>query len=363
MFYSKYRYHISNDSGAGYTKGHMLVHKNLRYFSATANEIDARLRARLTRWELFALVFALCMSGVFVWVHYQLETEPFDYNVYIRATQGDLVDFYYADWVLPLFWLLAKLPFLAGYFIWGIVGVLSVFFAARVFGGNAALALLTYQMLYILFFGQIAGILVGGLALAWWAMAHKRWDLAGFGFLIACTKFQLGVTFGLLLWLAADITWRQRLRALLLPAVLVILSLVIDPLWPLDLLARIQENPPNDLGSISFWRWLGPIVLLFWIPPLLLSLPANKRLLALAATWAFTLPYFQQTDLLTLFVLPVGWLPVLLGNLGYLFSIYHYSVFQLLGIVPLLIYASIIGPALYKLIRRQFLPVDPASLG
>ncbi len=362
VFCPKYRYHIFKDGGAGYTKYQMLVHKNLQYFSTIPDEIDSRLRARLTLWELFSLGFAFCMIGIFVWVHYHSGSVPFDYSVYIKTAHGDLVEYYYADWALPLFWPLAKLPFLVGYFIWGIAGVLCVFFAARVFGGNVALVLLAYQMLYVLFFGQIAGILVGGLALAWWAMAQRRWNVAGVGFLIACIKFQIGMTFGLLLWLAADITWRQRLRVLLLPTVIVIMSLVIYPLWPLNLLARIQYYPPNELGSISFWRWFGPIALLFWIPPLLLSLPPKNRLLALAATWTLTLPYFQQTDLLSLFVLPVGWLPVLLGNLGYLYFKYQSGVFQLLVIVPLLIYASIIAPALYKLIRNQFSPVDTTSL-
>jgi hypothetical protein len=84
--------------------------------------------------------------------------------------------------------------------------------------------------------------------------------------------------------------------------------------------------------------------LLFWLPPVLLSLSRARRFMALAAASALGLPYFQQTDLLFLFTLPVGW-PVLLGNLGYFFAVYQWLALQALAIVPLVIYGLTLGPA------------------
>jgi hypothetical protein len=52
--------------------------------------------------------------------------------------------------------------------------------------------------------------------------------------------------------------------------------------------------------------------------------------------------------LLALFVLPVGWLPVLLGNLGFLFFKFQFDALQFLGLIPLLIYAALILPATYR---------------
>jgi len=294
-------------------------HTNLAKFGTTAAAMDARLCARLSIWELFALALAFSAVGIFIWVEKSLGIEPYDYDVYIRTAEGDLCQFYYADWMLPIFWLWDQLPYWVGYALWAVLNILCVFFAARIFGGNGALALVTFQSFCALFSGQIIGLLVGGLALGWWGMAHRRWHLAGLGFWLASTKFQLGLSFGLLLWLFADVTWRERLYVLTLPVILLALSMIASPNWPLNLLKRIQDFAPYDWASISFWHWLGPIAFLLWMPPLFLPIDRQKRFLGLAAKIPLTLPYFQQADLLGVFVLPIGWLPIVLGNMGLLF--------------------------------------------
>jgi len=331
----------------------MSFSKSLRRFTTDAAGIDARLRARPTLFESFALVLALSLVGAFTWAYLQWQVQPFDYAVYSRAARGDPGQYFYAEWILPLHWLVSLLPFPLGYIVWSVAGILCLFFAARVFGGHPALVLLVFQTFYVVFLGQITGILIGGLALSWWGMAHRRWHIAGLGLLIAAAKFQIGVAFGLLLLLAADISWRERLRVLLLPAVGAVLSLLFRPAWPLDLLARIQAHPPYDWASISLWRWIGPSALLLWLPPLLLPLARRDRLIALAAACPLALPYFQQADLLTLFVLPVGWLPVLLGNLGYLFFAFRFEALQLLGVVPLIVYSAVVLPSVAKLLSRR----------
>jgi len=329
------------------------LHANLAKFDTTAAEMDARLRARLSLGELFALTLALCSVGIFLWVHGQLHIQPFDYNVYVKTAEGDLLQFYYADWVLPVLWLWARIPYWWGYVLWDILNILCLFLAARIFGGNTTLALLTFQMFYALFLGQIIGILVGGLALGWWAIAHRRWRLAGLGFFLASTKFQIGIPFGLLLWLSAKVTWSERQHILVLPAILAGLSLIWRPNWPLDLLTRIQHVPPYDWGSISLWRWIGPAALVLWLLPLLLPLPRERRFLALAAACPLVIPYFQSADLLTLYALPVGWLPVLLGNLGFLFFEYGFQALRWLWIVPMSVYLAILLPAVYRAIRDK----------
>lgn len=329
----------------------MLHTRGSHLLTADPVSMDHRLRSRPTPWELSALVLALSMSGVFAWIHAQSGGLPYDYDAYISAGQGNLLQHYYMDWILPLYWLFARIPMPWGYLLWSILGILCVYFAARVFGGNTVLVVLSYQMFYVLFLGQITGILIGGLALAWWAMAHKRWYVAGLGFLIAFTKVQIGAL-GLLLWLLADISWKQRLRSLLVPVLASIVLFVINPSWPLDMVARLQRFSPIDWASISLWRWIGPAALLFWLPPLLLPLGRPERFLALMAACPLALPYFQQADLLALFVLPIGWLPVLLGNLGYLFVLFQYEVLALLWIVPLVTYAGLVVPAAFRLIKK-----------
>lgn len=327
-----------------------LFHANLAKFDAAA-EMDARLRSRISAWELFALAFAFCSLGIFLWAHGQLNTVPFDYNNYLNTAKGNFLQFYYAEWVLPVFWLWARIPYWWGYSLWGILNILCLFFAARIFGGSSTLALLSFQMFYVLFLGQIVGILVGGLALGWWTIAHRRWYLAGLGLFLAGAKFQIGIPFGLLLWLTAKVTWSERLRVLILPAILAALSLIWHPTWPLDLMTRIRNTPPYDWGSISLWRWIGPAALILWLLPLLLPLERERRFLALAAACPLVIPYFQSADLVTLYALPIGWLPVLLGNLGFLFFEYGFQALRWLWIVPMSVYLAILSPVLYRLLR------------
>lgn len=315
--------------------------------------MDRRLKARVSWSEFFALALSLSLVGCFIWVYTQVEVPPNDYDVYLRTVAGDFRDYYYAYWLWPVFWLFEKLPLFMGYALWSAVSIVGVFFAGRVFGGRVALALLSFQMMYVVFLGQIIGIIISGLALCWWALAHKRWDLAGFGLILASTKIQTGATLGLLLLVLAPITWRQRLRVLLVPAVVLALSLAAYLRWPLDALENLRANPANDWGSIAPWRWIGPYALLLWLPPLLLRLSPTKRVVALTATMALGLPYFQQTDLLALYVLPIGWLPVLLGNLGYLFFSIYWDALQMLFVVPLLVYLLVVLPEVYKSVRKR----------
>jgi len=314
--------------------------------------MDARLRARLGRLEFFALALAVCVLGILTWVHIRLDYLPYDYDIYLRAVTGDLQQYYYAPWILPLFWLFGKLPYYAGFVLWGLLGIACLFLAARVFGGRAGLSFLTFQFCYIIFLGQITGILIGGLALGWWGMAHRRWYLAGLGFLIAASKFQLGLALGLLLWLAASIAWSDRLKVLAVPVIAVVLSLVLQPSWPADLLERIRAYAPYDWASISLWRYMGVWALGFFVPLLFIPIQKEKRILALAACCTIALPYFQQADLLALYVLPVGWLPVVLGNLGFLFFPYLFAPLQQLWIIPACVYLAALLPALGALVHR-----------
>ena len=323
----------------------------LHHFTDNPTVIEQRVKSRLSRNEAFALFFNLGFLGILVVLHTTYGVRAFDYGSYTNTVHGDFSEWHYAHWFLPVFSALEALPGESGFALWSLANIAGIFCALRVFGGRVAGVMLSYQMLYALFYGQIIGVILGGLALFWWGMARRRWDVAGFGLLVACTKYQVGVPFGLTLWLLADVTWRERLRILAVPTGVALLSLVVYPLWPLDALDYHRQNPPGDWGSISLWRWIGPLALLLWIPPVVLHLSPARRVIAVIATSALALPYFQQGDLLALFVLPVGGLG-LLGNLGYLYLWFRWSALRLLVIIPLIAYLSIAGPPLYGWVRR-----------
>lgn len=308
-------------------------------------QLNWNIRQRLTRGELFALALAFGAAGTFLWLSPQISYAFYDFKIYLNTAHGEFDGYYYAYWYLPIFALLAKLPLSLCYLLWSGINILGVFFAARVFAGKGIVALLSYQMLYTLMYGGISGVIAGALALCWWSLLNKKWYLAGLGIAIASGKFQLGITGGLILLYMADISWKDRLRALIVPALIAVASLFLYPGWHLQLLESIITDPPNSFGSISLWRWLGAWSLLLCIPPLLLPLTPQRRFIALVAASALVLPYFQQSDLLFLLAMPIG-MAGLLGNLGYFLAVYGWSALQLVTLLPLIVYGIALLPAL-----------------
>jgi hypothetical protein len=317
-----------------------------------AQQINLSLRRRITAGELFALALAFSAAGLFLLFSPNISYAFFDFKIYLNTAHGIFDGYYYAYWYLPIFALLARLPLAVSYVLWCSINILGIFFAIRVFGGKAIVALLSYQMFYTLIYGGISGVIVGSLALCWWGLNNRKWYWAGLGVALASGKFQIGITGSLILLLMADISWKDRFRVLVVPALVLISSLFLYPSWPLQLFQNILSDPPNTFGSISLWRWMGPWALLFCIPPLVLPLPPQRRFIAWVATIGLVLPYFQQSDLLFLLVMPIGWVG-LLGNLGYLMIVYGWTALQLLAILPLTVYGTNLLPAFKTLSTAQ----------
>jgi len=311
--------------------------------SAAPRELEAKLSARISVGEAAGLLAALLFTCGFSWILATRYTAAADYQIYIRTAFGSTADYYYANWMLPVFSLLNALPLVPGYIVWSLLNIAGVFFAARIFGGKPFLMLVSYQFLAILYFGQITGIILGGMALFWWGLNRNRSLLAGIGLLICCTKFQIGVPVGLAMLIFGNIGWSTRIKALVVPAVGFGLSLIIYPGWPIDLLRHIQAVPPDSLASISFWRLAGPLALLFWIPPLVLPIQREQRIAALAAAAVIGLPYFQQADLILLYAFPFGYLP-LLGLFGLTFKFFNWPSYFVLVWIPLIFYFTAMLP-------------------
>ena len=313
--------------------------------------IRRRVRAKITRFEFFAIAFCAGMLLAFTWVQSTGAFPPYDYNNYINSAVGNFSFYYYGYWFVPVFSLIHALPGPIGYILWGLLNIAGVWLAARVFGGSAGWALISYQMIYTVFYGQISGVIVGGLALLWWGMAAGRWPVAGLGMIIALTKYTFGLPLALALWLLAEVSWWDRLKVLIIPVAVGLVSLVVYPLWPVQLLHTLASNPPNSDGSIALWRWIGPLALLLWLPVLTLPMPTTPRVILLTATLALALPYFQQTDLVALYILPIGWL-ALLGNLGYFYPLFGWSALQFLALIPLVVYVLTLAPHIAQLRAR-----------
>lgn len=325
-------------------------------FTENPNELKSRLFSLPSLWEFAALSFNVFALGVFIYLGTTKYAGYFDYEVYLQAGRGNFSTgrgFYYAYWILPFLRVLSVLPFRVGLFLWGILNILGTFIGARIFGDQASLVLFSYQALSILFGGQITGIIIGGVGVLWIGLKLEIWLLAAVGLLVASTKYHIGGLFSLLLLLFVDKPLEKKLRVILLTGLFVIISLIKYPGWPIAILQRIQNTPPNSLTNISLWHWLGPVVLLLWIPPLLTPLSKLHRLIALMSALCLAIPYFQQYDLIMLFVLPLGWL-TWLGVLGYGKYFFPIEWLQFLVIIPMITYFSIFFPWVSKYIRKAY---------
>ncbi len=323
-----------------------------------AAALRARLRAPLTRGEIFALTLSAAIAFLFVWVRLDNGGAYYDLNLYLGAAQGNYYGYYYAYWVLPFFRALSLLPIPLSHAFWAGLNIAGIWFACRILGGRGTLALISFQALYSLIFGQITGVLVGALAVLLWAIAEKRFWLAGIALTIALTKPQLGLIPGLAIVLLSSIAWRARLQIVLTPLVAAGASFALYGFWIPDVIARIRELPPIALASISLWQWLGWATLLFWLPPLALPMPRKTRLILLTATNALALPYYQQADLILLWAMPLGAL-ALLGNLGYVFFIGKYTALQILVLVPLGVYLKLVYDASARWLARRMRRATP----
>jgi len=323
--------------------------KDFKIIDPDPKAMDERLRAPLGLWELFGITFCMTLVGIFIWLINIKAGYPVDFLVFM--SKGISPEIFYGYWILPVFSLLKLLPFQIAYSIWCLVNILCLVYTVRVFGGKAMLVLISYQFFTSLYYGNISGILAGGLALCWWGLSHRAWNVAGLGLLIAMTKYQVGLLGLILIWYAA-ISWREFFRLMLVPLFIGLLSVIIYPYWPITMLHKLSGFSFMNLG-ITLWIYIGAWCLIFWIPALLLPLKKPARFLALFCLISFATPYFQHIDLLTLFAFPMGWLP-LLGNIGYLFPFIDKNAVRLIAIIPILLYLICILPATIQQLRRLF---------
>jgi hypothetical protein len=263
-----------------------------------------------------------------------------DYWVYVDATKGNVSQFFYPYWFLIVIELICHLPKFLVFLLWSFINLIGIYAGLRMFGGKWWPMFFSFQVFYVLWVGQVVGIIIGGLTLLSWSLEHKKPYLAGVGLLLTLTKPQMGLPLAIGIILLAKCSWIDRIKTAIVPVIVFALSLLIYPGWPFQLLDVVRTTPPNNLGSISVWDSTGPSILLLWFPIFFLPMGVRDRLLLIACTQAITLPYFQQTDLVLLYMFPIGWLP-LIGNLGFAFFQYGWLVVKFLVIIPVLIYLFI----------------------
>lgn len=253
------------------------------------------------RLDFAALIFGLTFAIVFP---FMFPLASVDYDNYLRKINGNPSQWFYADYLLPLFEMLNLLPHGVGWAILNVLNVIGIYTAAQVMGGNRILCFVSYPFFFMIYYGQVDGLIVGGMGwMAYSLQRQQNWQ-AAFGWLLILIKIQMGIILGpALLWVYA--TPAQRITVIKLTAFLLLLSQLLWPVWTVRwFFHTLFTNNLNHIFSISVWPYTGPLVLVLWLP-LFLSKPP-RRMDWFAATFLLTTPYINPNGLLSLLIFPIG---------------------------------------------------------
>jgi hypothetical protein len=253
----------------------------------------------------------------------------------------------YAHW---LFALLGWLPEPVAYMGLSLATTAGLYLAVRAFGGAHWMVFTSFAFAWILFYGQLDGLVAAGLSLAWWANRDRRPILAGSGLILAALKPQLSLPACLALWWWSP----SRLKSLLVPVAVLLLTLVTSGFWIPAWLEKLGDSDHWVLLSrnLSLWPQVGNWIFLVW--PLILAVPGSKerKLVAVLAGTALTSPYFPLPSAVLILAMAVpwwGWAIVQLPMLSFMVGSWIYFVGKALP-VTLLLWA--LWPGLRNVLRR-----------
>ena len=221
---------------------------------------------------------------------------------------------YSAPWLGLLVAPLAVLPGRWGYLLLLGLTLAAGVLAARSLGGKPFVLMLSAQMSWVLWWGQIDGLTLIALLLAVLGYTRRSWPLLAAALILAAIKPHVVAIPVLALW-----WWTpgSRLKSLAAAGALVALSLAAWGNWP----AVLAERLVPFSQSTNYHPWnatLGPIALPLFVPALLVPLGRPQRLLALAATAMLVSPYMPYYSTLLLLAFPLPWPLLALAFLGYL---------------------------------------------
>jgi hypothetical protein len=303
---------------------------------------------------------------------------PLDYRFFAAATrawrtsQSSLYDaqapqFFYAPWSLALLAPLSFLPDRFGQAIFNTISLLLLHWSMGVFAPQLSfrarlLALVSPYTAAVIVLGQWDALIVGGTALAWWAISRRRPWVLGAAFLIITTKPTNAVVIVVALLVALrGWPWQLWRRSLVFPLLALAGSLLACGWnWPVRYLAYLRTTPP--LGyNVSLWRpeisWIwaavvsvGTLGWLAWMlarhgvdgPRLALILSANLLVSP------FVVPYHLVSTAPALGVLAHHniWLGIVLwavGTLAFLAFVLGWSLLPMTGyLLAILVGASFI---------------------
>lgn len=268
-----------------------------------------------------AIVIALCL-----WALYALIGPGPDYKVCYTwmVTQPErlrtVADY---PWTLNPPWLavfmapFVTLPGRAGYIVFTAFSIAVFLHGTHHFRGKIALTLLSAQLFWILWWGQIEAWAILGLVLAQLALDKKSWKLMFLALIMASFKPQVGFVPVLAYWF-----WSGRDRWKSMAGLLVVfaLSLLVWGPWPVWYAEGILKFA-GDNHAATWNASLGLKALPLFIPALLVPMEREKRILALTATALLVSPYMPFYSTVIVLVMNIPTWAYFFALTGYFTSI------------------------------------------
>jgi hypothetical protein len=296
-----------------------------------------------------------------LWIFYAFMSPGLDYyGCYTRMVRqsGDLalVGTSY-PWTLNPAWII---PFLAPFiYLPGKIGLIVfmgctlaiTLIGTAVFKGRPIIALLSNQMWWVLYWGQIEGFGILALVLGWYALKKNSWWMMTLALLLGAFKPQLTLIPILLMW-----WWSGKARwpSLAVCILVFAFSVVIWGPWPYwyykGIIGFVGDNH-YALWNASIGYWALPL----FIPALLLPMDRLQRIKVVAATTMLCNPYMPYYSTLPLLVFALPWPAYIFAFSGYLVTLIGPRLaWNSIVMMPILILVWAYTPYLLRGIYKLF---------
>jgi hypothetical protein len=253
-------------------------------------------------------------------------------------------------WLVPFMAPFVSLPGRAGYIVFMAASIAMMVYGARTFGGKAIPVLLSAQLFWVLWWGQIEGWAILALVVGVMALKKHSWPLMFLALVMGSFKPQIGFIPLIALWWWSG---RQRWISLAGMILLVALNVVIWGPWPV----WYFEGLTSFVGDKHYEVWnasLGLYALPLFIPALLLPLTRYQRLMALTATGLLVIPYMPYYSTIILLVFNIPWWAYIFAFTSYLPNLIGPTLaWKAVALMPLSVLAWLYWPYVRKFITDR----------
>ncbi|OGO29452.1 MAG: hypothetical protein A2W33_06795 [Chloroflexi bacterium RBG_16_52_11] len=271
--------------------------------------------------------WAIALGLVFgCWINAVRGLSGWDWFVffYPHAQEMDPSWLWYPLWIYLILTPISYLPAQFSYVIFLVINVCMIWLGSRLTGSNRFAVLISFPAFWILWYGQLDGFVLLGVALGLWALQHKKPVAVGVSILLLLAKPHIGGPLALIYFLRS----MKRDTIMVIGLAFLITMVLWGWDWPLIWIRNLVTLPQADLvihrTNISLYPW----GLLAWLVLLIPMSQTEQAITAISAT-LLSIPYAPTYSILSLLVLPIPWwaylissAPFILGQNGYWITVF-----------------------------------------